>query len=102
MRDSSVSSTSFITSSKLALSSSATTCVRGIMISFTSASVKASTELRSCSFVSSSDPCRAPCSMRYSNSCEVTDSAVASPSPMARAIPRGICTNSQANGHSNQ
>src|SRR5712692_650408 len=102
MRDSSVSSTSFITSSKLALSSRATTCVRGIMISFTSMSVKASTELRSCSLVSSSDPCLLPCSIRYSSSCEVTDSAPGSPMPTRRASPRGICTNSQANGHSSQ
>ena len=102
MRESSVSSTTFMTSSYEALSSRATTCVRGIMISFTSASVKASTELSSCSLVSSKEPCKAPCSIRYSSSFEVTGSPLTSPTPSARAMPRGICTKSQANGQSSQ
>ncbi len=68
------------------------------MISFTRTSVKASTLESSSSRTLSIDPCRAPISIRYSSSCEVTDSPEGGLLPMARLSARGICTNSHASG----
>ena len=98
MRDSSLSVTSFSASSYVAVSSSATTWVRGIMISFTRTSVKASTLESSSSRTLSMEPCRAPSSIRYSSSREVTDSTGTGALPIARLSARGNCTKTQASG----
>jgi len=60
--------------------------------------VKASTLESSSSRTLSIEPCRAPNSIRYSSSCEVTDSIATGALPIARLSARGTCTKTHASG----